>query len=515
MYKESNHIFIYIYNLISKLILYSMIMKIIVKFASEIFIKSRSVRIRFVQILIKNIKIILLRYNQLVTIVRYWDYIEIKSEDSSYLKISNILINIPGIHHFLLVQDSIVYSLEDIYHQIILRDYTKFVGKSFCIRVKRYGNHIYSSQEIERYLGNRLCRMICGTSVNLTKPDKTICLEIKNDRLFIVIQRYSGLGGLPIGTQKKSLSLISGGFDSSVASYMLIRRGSIVYYCFFNLSGNIIDTVEVYKVIYYLWNKFGSSHIVKVISINFLEVVKELLLKVKSSYIGIILKRMMIRAAIMIAKRYQIKLLVTGEVLGQVSSQTLDNLVLINNVKSVECLIFRPLIAYDKEQIISIARIIGTEVLSSKIPEYCGVISKKTVIKSDQKNLKIEENKCDFLLINKSVSHAYIIDVNHVSKFVENQCLCEIHTQTQLNSTDIILDIRTKNEQDINPFRPIVNVEIKKIPFYQLIDRFPKLDQSKVYLLYCQNGVMSKLQAVQLYQSGFRNVKIYKFLSGS
>lgn len=488
-------------------------MKIIVKFSSEITIKSRSVRIFFSKILTRNIRTVFKHNKQPIKIIYHWDYLEIICKQNNYVNVSEILVYIPGIHHFLLVQHSTVYSLADIYHQIMLEDYTQFIGKSFCVRIKRYGNHVYSSQEIASYLGNKLRHDIYNAHVNLVQPDKTLFLEIKNNNLFIIIKRYEGLGGLPIGTQQESLSLISGGFDSAVASYMLMRRGCKVHYCFFNLSNTVTHTMEVYKIIFHLWNKFGCSHKIKVISVNFLEIVEEISSKIKSDYIGIVLKRIMIRVAIVIAKNWKIKALITGESLGQVSSQTLDNLVLINDIIPSGCIILRPLITYDKEKIITLARKIGTEVFSRSVPEYCGIISKKSTIKANKQTLDMEESKCNLLVINKVISQAYITDVCHIPKFLMNQYFYPIDTTKNINSDDIILDIRAQYEQNIKPVHFPCHIKIKNIPFYQLIDQFPRLDQDKIYILYCDHGIMSRLQAMYLYQKGFRNIKIYDSVS--
>lgn len=488
-------------------------MKIIIKFSPEITIKSRSVRLFFVKILIKNIKTIFQKNNRLMLITRYWDYLEIKFKNNNFFKISELLMYIPGIHHFLLVQDSVVNALEDIYHCIKLSNYQiRLLGKTFCVRVKRSGNHIFTSNEIESYLGNKLCFDVENARVNLTDPNEIIRLEIKNNRLFIVIERYEGLGGLPIGTQRESISLISGGFDSAVSSYMLIRRGCKVHYCFFGLLGSN-NTVEIYKIVYYLWSKFSSSHTVKFIFINFVEVVNEIFSRIKDDHLsGIILKRMMIRAASAIASFWKIKVLVTGEVLGQVSTQTLDNLVLINNVHSADCMILRPLIAYDKELIIKLARKIGTEEFSRKIPEYCGLISKRSTIKAEKERIKLEESNFNYSILDNAVSKAHIMNVCDIPQYIEKkENIFEIETKTKLNTTDVLLDIRTENDQQNNPLKIPGCIKIKKIPFYKLIDQFPKLDQEKIYFLYCERGVMSRLQAIHLYQKGFRNIKIYRY----
>jgi adenylyl- and sulfurtransferase ThiI len=93
------------------------------------------------------------------------------------------------------------------------------------VRVKRRGKHEFTSIEVERYVGGGLNQHIETARVKLTDPDVTVNLEIENDRLLLVKGRYEGIGGFPIGTQEDVLSLISGGFDSGVSSYMLMRRG--------------------------------------------------------------------------------------------------------------------------------------------------------------------------------------------------------------------------------------------------------------------------------------------------
>lgn len=493
-------------------------MKIIIKFSPEIIVKSHSVRLLFIKVLVKNIKIVLKNHNKSVLIIRYWDHLKVHCQNDNYIQISEILTHVPGIHHILLVQDSVISSLEDIYHQIMLTDtYISLSGKTFCIRVKRRGNHVFNSRDITCYLGDKLCRNVDNVRVDLTKPDTTLYLEIKDNNLFIVIKRYIGLGGLPIGTQQDSLSLISGGFDSAVASYMLIRRGCKVHYCFFNLiKQNVMinSNVAVYKIAHYLWNQFGCSHRVKFISIDFSEVVREISSKIKSNYVGIVLKRMMIRAAASVASCLKIKTLVTGEVLGQVSSQTLENLTLINSAIPSRYIILRPLIVYDKELIISLSRKIGTEIFSKTVPEYCGIISKKSTAKANEEYITFSESYLDNGILSKAISKAHIIDIRDIPDIITiNHRDFVVETTTILNCEDIILDIRSRNEQENQPLRipKNINISIQEIPFYKLSDQFPKLDQNRTYLLYCDRGIMSRLQAIHLYQKGFRNIKIYRF----
>lgn len=482
-------------------------MKFIIKIAPEISIKSRSVRLNFIKILYHNISHIIKNYDISAIITRYWDRIEVNNVcEQFFTNIFETLSNIPGIHHILYVQEYFWKNIEDIYLYTFEVYHNRLIGKSFCVRVKRNGIHSFTSQDIESYIGHNLKKNIHNVSVNLTKPDEIIRLEIINNRLLLIINRIEGLGGFPIGTQGHVLSLISGGFDSSVSSYMLIRRGCIVHYCFFNFN-NIEHEVKVRKIAYHVWNRYSSSHKVHFISINFLPILNEIQEKINSSYMSIVLKRIMFRAASQIAKNYRIYTLVTGESLGQVSSQTLTNLHIINTISN-DMLILRPLIAYDKENIINLSRKIGTEELSKTIPEYCGILSKHPTTKAVEKYIKKEEEKFNFSILHTVINQAIILDIrtllNHPI-FLPN---FNIETTNYYLEDDIILDIRSEYDQKKNPLL-LKNIKIWKLPFYKLHTFLNFLTKTQSYLLYCDHGTISRTQALYLYEKGFNNIKIY------
>lgn len=141
---------------------------------------------------------------------------------------------------------------------------------------------------------------------------------------------------------------------------------------------------------------------------------------------GVILKRMMVRAASKVAERYGVQALVTGEALGQVdSSQTLTNLRLIDNVS--DTLILRPLISYDKEHIINLARQIGTEDFARTMPEYCGVISKSPTVKAVKSKIEAEEEKFDFSILDKVVEEANNVDIREIAQQTEQEVV-EVET---------------------------------------------------------------------------------------
>jgi thiamine biosynthesis protein ThiI len=483
-------------------------MKFIVKLQAEITIKSRPVRKRFTKILETNIKNVLRRVDEQVTTQMNWDNIEVNTKNNSpenRALLVDALACIPGVPMFLEVQQTDFTDVEDIFQKTLAVHAKTIENKSFCVRAKRTGNHDFNSMKVEQYVGGGLNQHVETAKVKLTKPDVIVYLEIKNDKLFIVTQRHKGLGGFPIATQEDVLSLMSGGFDSGVASYQMIKKGARTHYCFFNLGGSAHE-VGVKQVSYYLWNKFGASHKIKFFAVDFEPVVAEILEKVDNGHMGVVLKRMMIRAATKIAAKGKIQALVTGESLGQVSSQTLTNLNVINRV--TDTLILRPLAAYDKQDIIDIARKIGTEEFSKTIPEYCGVISKKPTVRAILSKVEEEEGHFDFDILDKVVRETRIFDIRDIGKETEEE-IRAVDLIENIPENAVIVDIRSPEETEDKPLE-LDDVEIKEIPFYKLSTQFGDLDMSKDYLLYCDHGVMSKLQALYLIDNGYTNVKVYR-----
>ncbi len=481
-------------------------MKFIIKLFPEIMIKSDSVRKRFIKILTSNIRNVLVRHEEEVAVIRHWDFIEVRAKQPEHApQVLDLLQRTPGIHHILEVEEKPFATMHDIFEQTYQAVKEELEGKSFCVRVRRKGKHDFRSLDVERYVGGGLNQHIASASVKLTNPDVTVRIDIEHDKMLLVKARHQGLGGYPIGTQEDVLSLISGGFDSGVSSYMLIRRGSRVHYCFFNLGGAAHE-IGVKQMAYHIWQRYSSSHKVRFVAINFENVVGEILEKVDNGQMGVVLKRMMVRAASQIAARFDIQAIVTGEALGQVSSQTLTNLRLID--KAADTLVLRPLITHDKKQIIAIAKAIGTDDIAKSMPEFCGVISKNPTVKAIESKILEEEGNFDFNVLEQAVANAQFLDIREIAQQTEKEVV-SVETTSELGENDVILDIRSPEEIDEKPFY-FESVAVQELPFYKLSNHFGNLDQSKTYLLYCQRGVMSKLQALYLKENGFHNVKVFR-----
>ncbi|MGI2855031.1 tRNA uracil 4-sulfurtransferase ThiI [Shewanella algae] len=483
-------------------------MKFIVKLYPEIMMKSKPVRMRFTKMLESNIRNVLKKVDEDAAVTRQWDRIMVQvPKDKPQLKqvFAERLACIPGISTISQVNEYSFETVDDIYQQALKVYADELAGKTFCVRAKRSGKHDFSSQDVERYVGGGLNQFTEAAGVRLKDPDMTIHLEINNDKLYLVEKKIPGLGGFPIATQEDVLSLISGGFDSGVSSFQFIKKGSRTHYCFFNLGGAQHE-IGVKQVAHHLWKTYGESHKVKFVTVPFEPVVAEILERIDNGLMGVILKRMMMRAAARVAERMGIQALVTGESLGQVSSQTLTNLNVID--RCVDTLILRPLITMDKQDIINESRKIGTEDFAKSMPEYCGVISQKPTVKAVLSKVEAEETKFSEDLLDRIIADAVVMDIREIATDMDTK-VTETETVASVGQGEVVLDIRAPEEEESKPLQ-LEGAEIVHIPFFKLASAFAELDSSKTYLLYCERGVMSKLQALYLQEQGHGNVKVYR-----
>ena len=478
----------------------------IVKLFPEIVVKSKPVRTRMIRILTGNIRNVFQNSGIKVKVLGNWDRVFVKvPKDVSHETAEDILSRIPGIHSFSEVLSFPYSSMEDIVRTAAPLALPEITGRTFCVRAKRKGQETFTSVELERSLGEALWETGKSAGVSLKKPQITIHVEVDPKKFYLLSNTHKGIGGYPLSTQEDVLSLISGGFDSGVSSFDFIRRGARVHYCFFNMGGREHE-IGVREEAHFIWKKYGSSHRVKFFAVPFEDVVGEILQKIDHHLMGVVLKRMMMRAAAKIAEREGIKALVTGESVGQVSSQTITNLSVIDRVTPV--LILRPLITMDKQDIIDKCREIGTEELAAAMPEYCGVISQKPTIHADLGKIEEEEKKFDFSILDKAVEDSRWTDIREIGEAPKG-AEPEVEYVTAAGEGEVVLDVRAPDEAEENPLR-LEGAEIKELPFYKIATEFGNLDQSKTYLLYCKNGVMSRLQALILKERGFKNVKVIR-----
>ena len=471
-------------------------MKFVVKLFPEITIKSKSVRKQMTKILRQNLQTIFRSHLLSADVQDRWDNLVVilnHDDDVSRRKTIEILSHTPGIGFSLEIDEYPFETLHDAYGRVRDEYRERVAGKTFCVRVKRTGHHDFTSHDAEKYIGGGILKETDAKAVSLKSPEVIVHAEIRNDRVQVVRQQIKGLGGYPLGSQGQVLSLISGGFDSTVSSYLMSRRGLKTHFCFFNLGGSAHE-IGVKQVAHYLWSKYGESHRVKFVTVPFEEVVTEILTNVESSQMGVVLKRMMLRAASRVADNLHISALVTGEAVAQVSSQTITNLAVIDRV--TDHMVLRPLAAMDKQDIINIARRIGAEAFAARMPEYCGVISVNPSILGDPKRVEAAEENFDFTVLDRALRASMTQRIDDVIKDAESG-MEDVPVVTTPALADVIIDIRHPMEAADNPLT-LANNSVKTIPFYELESRFSELSNDVRHLLYCEKGTMSRIHAHHL-----------------
>lgn len=482
-------------------------MKFIIKLFPEITIKSKPVRKRLIQRLQSNIQNILFRISPKIKVSGVWDKLEVilPPELLSHTdEVAGLLGKIPGIHAYTDVLQFPLGSFHEVFEQTLPIYQDRLKGKTFKVRVKRKGTHDFTSVELEQYVGGGLRQHCDNAGVDIRNPDVWVDLQVDQDTLYIVNQSYVGLGGYPLGSLEPVLSLISGGFDSIVSSYMTMRRGCKTHFLFFNLGG-IAHEVAVKQIAHRLWTDYGSSARVKFITVPFEEVVGEIMRSVDHSHMGVVLKRMMLRVADQIAEESGYLALVTGESMAQVSSQTLPNLQVIDSV--TDRLVLRPLITTDKQEIIDTTKRLGLFDFASAIPEYCGVISKKPTTCAKKKRVLEEESEFDMEVLQSAVRDRIEVSIDAVMRDLAEGV--SIQSLTRVEKHQTVVDVRHPIERDKKPLN-LPGSDLLYIPFFKFRSEMESLKADREYLLYCEKGVMSQMLAEQLVSEGVANIKVYR-----
>jgi thiamine biosynthesis protein ThiI len=228
---------------------------------------------------------------------------------------------------------------------------------SFRVRTKRsFKGFPQNSVEVDRALG-RAVREAFGTPVDLENPELTVFVEILRDRILVAFERLRGPGGFPVGTSGKVLCLLSGGIDSPVAAYRMMKRGCTVLLVHFH-SFPLLDraTIEKSKDIARILTRFQFR--TELLLVAYGRIQQTIVASCPAPLRIVLYRRFMVRVAEALAGRHKAKALVTGESLGQVASQTLDNLRVID--AAAQGPVLRPLVGMDKEEIVAEAQKIGT-----------------------------------------------------------------------------------------------------------------------------------------------------------
>jgi tRNA uracil 4-sulfurtransferase len=468
---------------------------ILVRLASELTLKSRRTRHTFIGRLLRNLSDALRSAGVKHRITVEWGRLYVHADSLAALAaISRVF----GIGSCSLIDEVVPARLQDIVERgtELFRD--RVAGKRFAVRSHRVGTHDFRSHDVEVQLGAGLYPGAAG--VDLTNPEITVQVEIRKDEAYLFAERTPASSGLPLGVEGKALALISGGYDSAVAAWLLLKRGVELDYVFCNLGGDAYEraVVQVAKALADDWS-YGSRPRLHVI--DFAEPLRELREKVRQSYWQVVIKRLMYRAAATIAQQQGALAIVTGEAIGQVSSQTLHNLAAIEPASALPVL--RPLLGYEKEEIIARARFIGTAALSEQVKEYCAIAPGRPVTASTADRLLREEAPFDPSVLDQAIAKHKVLDLRALTP---TDLAAPYLFTTSIPDNAVVIDCRPEAQYSTWHHPGALHREE-----WDLLRDFKRLDKARTYVLYCAHGLQTAYLAEKMQNAGY---DAYSFKGG-
>ncbi len=329
----------------------------------------------------------------------------LKKHDRIYIKTENIadtiadLKKVFGIHKMALCYQ--VANEEEAIKKTVLKLISEASGKTFKIVTKRANkNFPTNSQMMNHLIGGHVLKN-SNLQVDIKKPDIKITIEIRDEFTYVYHEEIKGLGGFPVGVGGRGLLLLSGGIDSPVAGYLTMKRGIALDCLYFEspphtserAKNKVIRLAQVLK-------KYDCD--LNLYVVNFTAIQEKIYQTLPLNYNITIMRRFMVAIAEEFALTKAAKILITGESIGQVASQTLESLAVIDEKTKMP--IIRPLVCYDKSEIITLAKNIGTYDISIEPYQDCCTvfIAKHPVIRPSLKTVYEYEAKLPFTELKKA-----------------------------------------------------------------------------------------------------------------
>ena len=364
----------------------------------------------FINILTQNVEKIL--KNEDVEITKDSVRMFIRCNDAH--KIASILQKVFGIHGIVIAY-KVNNNIEDVLNKSLeIMDKNKHTFKVITKRADK--NYPIHSMDYSRKLGGLILKN-SNFKVDVHNPDITLTVEIRTEGTFVYTDEIKGAGGYPVGVQGKGLLMLSGGIDSPVAGYLTLKRGVNVECLYFESPPHTsLEAKNKVIKLASIINEYSGR--VKVHIVPFTLIQEAIFKNCPDTYMITIMRRMMYRIAALYAEKIGAKILINGESIGQVASQTLDSMVCINNVTNMP--VIRPVACFDKLEIIDIAKKINTYDTSILPYEDCCTIfvPKHPVIKPElSKCLEYEKNFDYQELIEKAIDNIETITNFEEDKF--------------------------------------------------------------------------------------------------
>jgi thiamine biosynthesis protein ThiI len=471
----------------------------LLRLAGDFYIKAAKTRGHFFRRLLGNLKAALAQHLIPYRLEPTWSRLYLHSPDPEAAEVAARIFGIQSVSE---VRRVSWQDLPDLVAAGVDLFAPQVVGRSFAVRARRRGGSSalptpLRSPEVERALGRALLEA-GGARVDLTAPEIEVQVDYEPGLAHLFHERLSGPGGLPLGVEGRALVLLSGGFDSAVAAWLLLKRGVQLDYLFCNLGGtpHRLGALKVAEILAGRWS-YGSSP--RLWELDFLPVSARLQERVRSEHRQVILKRLMLRAGAEIARRQRALALVTGDAIGQVSSQTLHNLGVVSGAVP-DLLVLRPLLGFNKEEILTLARRIGIFETAATVQEFCALGPGRPATRArlaevlrDEEALAAES--FDPLGEPLASPRAYALRGEPSARLLAD--LAQIPELDEIPPEAVVLDLRSTVA-----FRAWHYPGALRLDLASALAAVPHLDSARTYVPYCEVGIKSVALAERMRAAG-------------
>ena len=462
---------------------------VLLRFSGEIAVKAGRTRARFERQLVRNVVDAVRSSGIAGRVSRTRDRVVVATEDP---RAPGVLARVFGVQSLSVASVHPAEKLEQVVETgtALFRD--AVAGRRFAVRARRVGDRAkiaVEPREVEHVLGAVLLRGAAG--VDLGNPEVTVRVELHEGQAYFCTDTLRGPAGLPLDVEGRAVALMSGGFDSAVAAWRMLRRGVQLDYLFCNLGGRAhqLGTLRVARVLSERWS-YGSQP--RLHALDFDPIAAEIRARTKTRYWQVILKRQMLRAAELVARERHADALVTGEAVGQVSSQTLPNLATISQATSLP--ILRPLVGANKDEIIREAESIGTAALSAVVDEYCAMVASRPATVSKLAIVQAEEAHLDPALLARAVAERTVLDLRAIDPDDEGIPELEID---EIAADATVLDLRSKAAYAAWHWPGALRLDLD-----HALVACRSFDRARRYVLYCEFGLKSAHLAERMRAEG-------------
>ncbi len=419
----------------------------------------------------------------------FWSFLLLIVESPA----DEILANTSGIQNFSKAEVEQQFEFANIVSNGFKIFKDKVKDKKFAVKCRAKLNkreRDYKSRDVEIELGSELIAYSAG--VNLSAPDITCFVEIRDEGIFYYSEKQKGLGGFPLGNANRAIMMLSGGIDSPVAIHKAIKMGILPIFVYFDLGSKeqYKATLELFK---FMSKKYLRGQSVKMIVVPMTDTVKYIR-EIDSRYQNLLLKYFFYKICEKIGLENKAPVVISGEAISQVSTQTIENLLLLDQYISIS--VFRPTLFMPKLEIIEVAEEIGTFDMSYKGKEYCAISNRRVATAAKKYTFdKIVEKIPLETMLQEIQQYSYNITLQNLDKKME-----ELNKTNKPTDNEIII-INLSSEEIKDNKHKVVETNLD-----DALDEFMGWDKSKTYKIICNMGIQSGILQSAMKDEGFKAI---------